>query len=327
LGIHFFKNGHTNRTQKRLAQHGAYALHNLFIVFNQIELNIKDKCKLFDSLVGSVLNYSAELLGINECKYIELLHCKFLRKILVVKKCTNLSGLYGETGRYPMYISRKIIMFKYWLNFLSSNENSLVKLMYKKLKEDADNNITYKGLNWANAIKNYLSEMGLNYLWINQWDIEINFDTIKTRILDNFKQSWYADINNSNRLLSYCIYKHDFEYENYLDKINDNKLRITLTQFRLSSHSLAIETGRYDNIPREERKCKLCNMNTVETEYHFLLVCPKYSSLRKKYFKQYFCRWPTVQKFETIMNIENGKQLQNLAKFLYHAFILREAHL
>ena len=30
LGIHFFKNGNWNRTQKRLSQHAAFALHNLF---------------------------------------------------------------------------------------------------------------------------------------------------------------------------------------------------------------------------------------------------------------------------------------------------------
>jgi hypothetical protein len=289
-----------------------------------MELNVKDKCKLFDSLVGSILNYGAELLGITECKDIELLHCKFLRKILAVKKCTNLSGLYGETGRHPMYICRKIIMFKYWLKIINSNENSLIKLIYNKLKEDADNNISYKGLNWAHVIKNYLSEMGLQYLWIQQYDIEINLHTINTRILDTFKQSWYANINNSNRLSSYCLYKNNFEYENYLDQIKDNKIRITLTRFKLSSHSLEIETGRYDNIPREERICKHCNMNTVETEYHFLLVCPKYSNLRKKYFKHYFCRWPTVQKFETVMNTKSKKQQNNLAKFLYNAFLLRE---
>ena len=101
---------------------------------------------------------------------------------------------------------------------------------------------------------------------------------------------------------SYCTYKHEFEYENYLDHISDNKLRISLTKFRLSSHNLEIETGRYDNIPREERFCKNCSMKAVETEYHFLLVCPKYISLRRQYFKSYFCRWPTLQKFESIMN-------------------------
>ena len=59
LGIHFFKNGNWFRTQKRLAEHASYALHNLFSLFGQIELPTSEKCRLFDTLVGSILNYSS----------------------------------------------------------------------------------------------------------------------------------------------------------------------------------------------------------------------------------------------------------------------------
>ena len=48
------------------------------------------------------------------------------------------------------------------------------------------------------------------------------------------------------------------------------KLRIKFSQFRLSAHKLAIETGRLENIDRANRICKLCNSMQIETEYHFL---------------------------------------------------------
>ena len=44
--------------------------------------------------------------------------------------------------------------------------------------------------------------------------------------------------------------------------------------FRESAHSLEIEVGRYSNVPRENRLCKYCNLNVVESEYRFLLSCP-----------------------------------------------------
>ena len=97
-GIHFFKNGNLFRTQKRIAEHAAYALHNLFSLFSQIELTISEKCKLFDTLIGSFLNYSAEVIGMYEAKDIELIHTKFCCWILNVRKCANLSGLNGELG-------------------------------------------------------------------------------------------------------------------------------------------------------------------------------------------------------------------------------------
>ena len=43
LGIYFFKNGQWYRTQKHLAQHSLFALHNLFTVFYQLDLKIHDK--------------------------------------------------------------------------------------------------------------------------------------------------------------------------------------------------------------------------------------------------------------------------------------------
>ena len=52
LGIHFFKNGNWFRSQKRIAEHASYALHNLFSLFTQVELPISEKCRLFDTLVG-----------------------------------------------------------------------------------------------------------------------------------------------------------------------------------------------------------------------------------------------------------------------------------
>ena len=108
LGIHFYKNGKWFRTQKRIAQHASFALHNLFSIINQVELTTSEKCKLFDTLVSSVLNYSSELWGFHEAKDIEIVHTKFCRKILCVKKSTNLTGLYGELGRVPLLINRKL---------------------------------------------------------------------------------------------------------------------------------------------------------------------------------------------------------------------------
>ena len=63
LGIALFKNGNWYRSQKTKAQHASYALYNLFTVFKDVELLASQKCKLFDSLVGSVLNFGEEGLG------------------------------------------------------------------------------------------------------------------------------------------------------------------------------------------------------------------------------------------------------------------------
>ena len=43
LGVYFFKNGNWHRTQKCIANHASYALHNLFSVSNNVEISVTQK--------------------------------------------------------------------------------------------------------------------------------------------------------------------------------------------------------------------------------------------------------------------------------------------
>lgn len=191
------------------------------------------------------------------------------------------------------------------------------------LKEDADRNISYNGKKWAWQIKSILEHHGLGYVWYSQTEQQIPYLTIKKRIVDTYRQNWYTEINNSSRLETYSIFKHDFEREKYLNCIPENKYKIALTRLRTSSHNLAIETGRYDGTPREMRVCQSCTMNVVEDEYHFSLVCPRYRALHIKYLKQYYCHWPTLQKFDSLLSTSHKKTIYNLAKFVHLANKIR----
>ena len=168
-----------------------------------------------------------------------------------------------------------------------------------------------------------LDTLGLGYFWQDQEIADIYLPTIKQRILDQYYQSWYRNINNSRRLSTYCRFKHSFNLEPYLDTIYERKFKIALTRFRLSSHRLEIERGRYFDIDRTERKCKNCTQNTIENEYHFLLVCPLYEDLRRKFLKAYYCNWPTLNKFDKLMTTTNKSEIINLAKYIYYAMKLK----
>ena len=61
-----------------------------------------------------------------------------------------------------------------------------------------------------------------------------------------------------------------------------------MTQFRICNTRLPIEQGRYDNIPRYHRYCRLCNAQTVGDAFHLLLVCEALSDIRKLYLARYY---------------------------------------
>ena len=214
-------------------------------------------------------------------------------------------------------------MIKYWKKILSLNENNIVKKMYNTLKADDLNNKTYKNKNWVTQVKSVLYEHGYGYVWLSEEINNVKLESIKKRIFDNYYQKWYSDINNSSKLKSYSIFKHTFNREKYLDVIKERHLKTSLAKFRTSAHQLAIETGRYTNTPQNERHCKSCNMNLIESEYHFLLVCPKYRELRSKYFTSYFCHSPSLNKFDSLMSSNSKKTIYNIAKFIYYANKIR----
>ena len=57
----------------------------------------------------------------------------------------------------------------------------------------------------------------------------------------------------------------------------ENKYKMVLLRFRISSHDLNIETGSYENDPRNQRLCKSCNINMIEDEFHFFTCLSKLS--------------------------------------------------
>ena len=213
-------------------------------------------------------------------------------------------------------------MLKYWKKILD-NPDSLIHKIYLNLLQDCNNNNCLGGMNWASHIKTELDNLGLSYIWHNQLNSGIPIEYIRLRILDQFKQQWLSRINNSSRLKMYSRVKQQFSFESYLDQITTPKFRIALTRFKISAHNLQIEKGRHFGLNRTQRICKHCNLNVVESEFHFLLVCPFYSELRSKYFTRYFCHWPTLNKFDILMT-KTPKHLLILSKFIYYANKKRE---
>ena len=159
------------------------------IVCNQLDLPTSQKVRLFDSLVAQTLNYAAEVWGHHEGPDIEVIYSKFCRKVLCVRRSTNHNALYGELGRIPMYIQRKLIMIKYWIKLLTLNDQSLLYKTYNMLNIDLQNGEMYNRYNWAYQIKHILDECVLSIVCQNQLNMLIGFQSIRQRMLDIYYQT------------------------------------------------------------------------------------------------------------------------------------------
>ena len=100
------------------------------------------------------------------------------------------------------------------------------------------------------------------------------------------------------------------------------ELRRSICKFRVSSHHLQIEFGRYQGIPRHQRLCQQCSSGEVEDEVHFLFKCSKYEPDRKELIVIILTSCPNfnslndVKKLEWVCNRENHNILTHLGVIL-----------
>ena len=130
---------------------------------------------------------------------------------------------------------------------------------------------------------------------------------LKQRPIDCVQQEWFSKIDSSLVLTVYRGIKTSFAKEEYLDALPLN-VRGYICKFRISANPLNVQTGRFakSRIPRNERLCKLCNMEEVEDEYHFVLICPKYMPLPKRFISDFFYTKPSMYKLVTLMQSNNN---------------------
>ena len=86
---------------------------------------------------------------------------------------------------------------------------------------------------------------------------------------------------------------------------------------------VAIETGRHCGITRENRKCSFCDLNDIDDESHFIIICPFSRDLRKDYIPNYYVRRPNRQNFIDLLKSTSVKKLKSLAAFVIKATNLR----
>ncbi|WP_419588314.1 hypothetical protein, partial [Thiolapillus sp.] len=72
--------------------------------------------KMFDSQIQPILTYGSEIWGLSdnqEC--IERVHLSALKKFMGVSSKSPRHLIYGETGRYPLYVHTYARCIKFWL--------------------------------------------------------------------------------------------------------------------------------------------------------------------------------------------------------------------
>lgn len=287
-------------------------------------LPVKCAFELFDRMILPILLYGSEIWGYGYYKAIESVQIKFCKQILGLPRKTSNEAVLGECGRYPLMLHYNYRCIKYWLKILNMSTSRYPRACYEMLYSLDECGRT----TWATSIKEILNTYGFGIVWLQQGvgDCELFLTQFKNSLQESLRQNWATSINNSSKLSVYCTYKSILEAESYLTVLNVPKYRSALARFRCSGHTLAIESGRYDNITLENRICTFCeklDITVLEDEYHVLLFCPTFQSLREQYIDRKFWEAPTFQLFRELMSTCENGMIKSLSCFIYKSENLR----
>ena len=319
LGVTFSCTGNWTKAQEVLAQRGNKAMYNLLRTLRKYKhININLAVKIFDAKIQPILMYGSEIWGFHDGEAIEKVQISFFKSILKVGSNTCNAAVLGEIGRQSMRTMRQLRIIKYWLKLLNADESSHIKQCYRYQLVMAN-----KGYNcWAYKVKQLLTYHNVKSAWDEQavGNVSIFLSQFRKSCFKRGSDQWRISLTCFSKLDTYTCFKKHLNCESYLLSIEIDIYRIALCKLRVSDHLLRIESGRHDNIPREQRLCQLCNLHEVENEFHFLLICPALSELRLSYIPAYYCNFPSMSKFVSLLNSNELSVIINLSKFVYFGF-------
>ena len=198
----------------------------------------KSKHNRLFSTVGAqiepMLLYASEIWDTSTLCIIESAHLFACKRLLSLSDKSPNHVVYGETGRYSLYIESTIASLKYWLKLGKMPITRFPKQALIMLQNSLDTENGSKRSNWAGSIKESLESFGFQDIWAQGGaNNETAFLSAIRQTIIRFKLEWSTKISNSDRFATYHLFKSFHQAENYLNDITIKKFRDTLIRLRL----------------------------------------------------------------------------------------------
>lgn len=311
LGYNFTTMLSFNLGTDHLVSKGKKAVYLLCRAFqNCKEMSRHTFFRIFDAKVQSILLYSSEIWGYQSIENIERVHLLACKRYLGVPLKTPSKMVYGELGRYPLYVNSSLKFIKYWIRLLQMEDSRLPKQAYSMMRIQDQSGKR----NWASEIRELLTKIGFDTVWLNQNVNNVNafLDACKQSLFDIFIEDWSTKVRYNDRYILYSQVTGCFGKLNYIDEVNIYCFRVALTQLRMGVLPINSNMNRYGLNPRAS-KCPFCE-NQEEDEIHLMFSCPIYADLRNRFLTNI-----DFNNFPVLIEGNDIDQSLLVAKFVFHA--------
>jgi len=287
---------------KYLSGSGGRALGAIINKFKCLKnVGYKTFTKLFNSGVKSVLQYGSATWGTRKGAKSDIVQNRAMRYFLGVHKYTPTVAMLGDMGWFPLYIDQYVSVARYWNRLLHMDDSRLTKSIF-----EADYAVNNN--NWSSRLLSILNDTDRRHIYDGKEVIILT--EFQSLLEETYIEKWKNTLHSKPKLRTYVQIKDTYEIESYVKYVNSRKERSIMAQFRCGVLPLAIETGRYRNVPSNERFCFNCK-TLVESELHFLLHCPLYDGVRQPLLDK------ATQSFDTFINLEDTRKFNYLLNILW----------
>ena len=225
--------------------------------------------------------------------------------------------LHAELGRRPVEINIKTEWLAFGYHLKKGKYTKLSMVSYNKILHDYKAEI-YEH-KWIRCIRGIIVSIGrLDLFHKSVIDNPRSVKMSVSRVLFDWHiQEWVQKFDASSKAKFYFSFKQDLTFQNYVSKL-DSKHYLLIIKFRTSNHNLPVETGRWEDVPLDERMCQLCTKTDIGGEFHYLLCCKYFDSERKRLMKPYFYTRPNMLNFKDLLcsdDLAILKKLRILSKW------------
>jgi len=276
LGVEFDENCKWERNVAAMIEKGGKALATYHKLLKAKSLPVSVKRQLLVTCIRPTLEYGGGVWEPSKEAYIKLerVQLRAAKAILYCAKSTPSVAVRGDLGLETLEDRRDVAKLMWWHKVQRMSEGRYPKMAFQatwpKLKKGADVK------SWATKVKTLVKEMDIGDEALD-WERAAMEKWVKEKL--ELRRCERAKLKEGRKVEAYHSLKDMLEFQPYLRGCLTLGTKLKF-KFRAGSHGLEEETGRRQGHAREQRVCKLCDQQEVESVDHFIWSCPLYTTTR-----------------------------------------------
>ena len=312
LGLYLFSDMNFSKTARFLSESATRALGSLISKYKSTKfMHYHTYTKLFNSLVCPITEYGAGIWGLGEFENIILLTA--CRTYLGAHRHVAKTCLVADMGWLSDYNRRQVEMLRTW--------NRLVKLPKDRLTYKIFQWSYERNSAWCRDIQEVFSRCEMLDVYLNKKTC--NLSEAKKEFLKAQERQFETETLFKPKLKLYRKIKQTYNHTAaFVSNVNNRRSRSLITLLRAGCLPLEVKIGRWYNVPRECRICKLCASGEVEDEVHFIFCCGALKETRDTYAESLQFDFDqtashTINEIESFMTEPKVKQFARFITDMY----------